>query len=212
MTILRTDNTVNPVATQTTASGVDSKPARRSLSPKARELLQDQTDGLPVFEQRKELDAAELAEVRLLQAATSLQSAVETETDSAWLKAPPAGCSADPCSCFISYSTKDEEFVQRLRQGLAAGGIGCGFDKDNFKTGGKFRVIIDEWIQASDKLLLVLSEHSVKSDWVEKEVETALEMEREQKRTAIFPIRLDDAVKAIKTGCPGGSTCPVPFP
>jgi hypothetical protein len=45
-----------------------------------------------------------------------------------------------------------------------------------------------------DKLLLVLSKNSVESQWVEKEVETALETERRQKRPVLFPIRLDEAV------------------
>ena len=45
-----------------------------------------------------------------------------------------------------------------------------------------------------DKLLLVLTENSMKSPWVEKEVETAFEKERKQGRTVLFPIRLDDAV------------------
>jgi hypothetical protein len=40
----------------------------------------------------------------------------------------------------------------------------------------------------------ILSEHSVNSIWVEKEVETAFEKERQQNRTVLFPIRLDDAV------------------
>jgi hypothetical protein len=53
-----------------------------------------------------------------------------------------------------------------------------------------------------DKLLLILSEHSVASDWVEHEVEMALAREQEQKRTMLFPIRLDDAVMEIKTGWP----------
>ena len=34
----------------------------------------------------------------------------------------------------------------------------------------------------------------LKSPWVEKEVETAFEKERQQSRTVLFPIRLDDAV------------------
>ena len=50
------------------------------------------------------------------------------------------------------------------------------------------------------KLLLILSEHSVGSNWVEHEVETALAREQEQKRTMLFPIRLDDAVMDIRTG------------
>jgi hypothetical protein len=40
----------------------------------------------------------------------------------------------------------------------------------------------------------VLSQDSVKSPWVEAEVEAAFEKERKQKRTVLFPIRLDDAV------------------
>lgn len=48
----------------------------------------------------------------------------------------------------------------------------------------------------------MLSEHSVTSQWVEQEVETALNQEREQGRTVLFPIRLDDSVMEIKTGWP----------
>jgi|SRR5215468_878669 len=36
--------------------------------------------------------------------------------------------------------------------------------------------------------------HSVKSRWVEDEVESALERERRDDRLVLFPIRLDDAV------------------
>ena len=53
-----------------------------------------------------------------------------------------------------------------------------------------------------DKLLIVLSENSVGSPWVRKEVETAFgkemkfetEQKQKQRRTMLFPIRLDDAV------------------
>ena len=53
---------------------------------------------------------------------------------------------------------------------------------------------IDESIHIHDKLLLVQSEKSIRSPWVEKEVETAFERERKENRTVLFPIRLDDAV------------------
>lgn len=45
-----------------------------------------------------------------------------------------------------------------------------------------------------DKLLLVLSEDSIRSPWVENEVEAASERERQQNKPVLFPIRLDDAV------------------
>lgn len=105
-------------------------------------------------------------------------------------------------SCFISYSSKDDDLAQRLYADLQAKGVRCWYAPEDLKIGDKFRVTIDESIRIYDKLLLVLSEHSVGSDWVEKEVETAMEREREQKRTMLFPIRLDDAVMKIKTGWP----------
>jgi hypothetical protein len=70
------------------------------------------------------------------------------------------------------------------------------------KIGERFRRRIDEVIRVHDKLLLILSENSVASSWVEKEVETALEGEDEQKRTVLFPVRLDDSVMEVKTGWP----------
>ncbi|MGA8348586.1 MAG: TIR domain-containing protein [Isosphaeraceae bacterium] len=68
--------------------------------------------------------------------------------------------------------------------------------------GEKIRVGIDESIRLHDKLLLLLSKNSVDSDWVEKEVETAMEKERQQKRVVLFPVRLDDAVMKVETGWP----------
>src|SRR5262245_45850751 len=53
---------------------------------------------------------------------------------------------------------------------------------------------MDEAIRLRDKLLLVLSTHSMASEWVEKEVETAFEEEHRRKNTILFPIRLDDSV------------------
>jgi hypothetical protein len=43
-------------------------------------------------------------------------------------------------------------------------------------------------------VLLILSEDSIKSDWVEDEVLQAIEEERRRERTLLFPVRLDDAV------------------
>jgi hypothetical protein len=42
--------------------------------------------------------------------------------------------------------------------------------------------------------MIVLSEASVHSRWVEREVNAAMEREEREKRTVLFPIRVDDAV------------------
>jgi hypothetical protein len=62
------------------------------------------------------------------------------------------------------------------------------------KIGDKIRRSIDESIRLYDKLLLVLSEYSIFSQWVEHEVEMALAKERNTKQTVLFPIRVDNAI------------------
>ena len=103
-------------------------------------------------------------------------------------------------SCFISYSSKDDEFARRLHADLQDNGVRCWFAPDDLRIGDKFRARIDEAIRLHDKLLLILSEDSVNSPWVDNEVESALEKERKAKergeeRTVLFPIRLDSAVE-----------------
>ncbi len=105
-------------------------------------------------------------------------------------------------SCFISYSHVDHEFARRLHADLQARGVRCWFAPQDMKIGDRIRQRIDEVIRIHDRLLLVLSQNSVASSWVEKEVSTAMESEDEQKRTILFPVRLDDSVMNIKTGWP----------
>jgi len=105
-------------------------------------------------------------------------------------------------SAFISYSSKDDDFAKRLHADLQAKGVRCWFDREDLKIGEKFRPKIDEAIRFHDKLLLILSENSVRSDWVEAEVEAAFERERKENKTVLFPIRLDSAVMDIPNGWP----------
>jgi len=65
------------------------------------------------------------------------------------------------------------------------------------RIGSRIAAQIDEAIRVHDKLLLILSKASVNSDWVEHEVEMALEREKREHRSVLFPLMLDDA--AIKS-------------
>ena len=84
-------------------------------------------------------------------------------------------------SCFISHSTKNQEFVDRLYADFKNNNVRCWLATEDLKIGDRFRTRIEESIRTYDKLLLVFSETSVNSPWVESEVESALE--RERKRT-----------------------------
>jgi hypothetical protein len=97
-------------------------------------------------------------------------------------------------SCFISYSSQDVTLAHRLHADLQTQGVRCWFAPEDMKIGDKIRQRIDEAIHLQDKLLLLLSEHSIASTWVENEVEAALEKEDRQQREVLFPIRLDKTV------------------
>jgi hypothetical protein len=97
-------------------------------------------------------------------------------------------------SCFISYSSKDQEFAERLYADLQNKGVRCWFAPEDLKIGDRFRDRIDESIRLHDKLLLILSENSVSSPWVSDEVEAAIEREHREGHTVLFPIKIDEAV------------------
>jgi hypothetical protein len=97
-------------------------------------------------------------------------------------------------SCFISYSVKDQDIAARLHADLQNKGVRCWFAPHDLPIGAKILDGIDEAIRLRDKVLLILSEHSIKSDWVEDEVTTAFEEERKRGQVMLFPIRLDDTV------------------
>lgn len=103
-------------------------------------------------------------------------------------------------SCFISYSSSDERFARALYSDLTARGVRCWFAPEDMKIGARIRVAIDDAIRAHEKLLLILSDASVKSQWVEQEVERALERERIEERVILFPVRVDDTVFAVDRG------------
>jgi len=103
-------------------------------------------------------------------------------------------------SCFISYSVQDEDFARKIHTDLQTAGVRSWFAPANLRVGDRFQSSIHEAIRANDKLLLVLSEHAMVSEWVKAEVEMALAKEQEHRRTVLFPIRLDDAVMESHTG------------
>jgi hypothetical protein len=106
-------------------------------------------------------------------------------------------------SCFISYSSQDEAFAQRLHNHLQGQGVRCWFAPEDMKIGDKIRFRVDESIRIYDKLLLILSKSSIASQWVEHEVEHALDLERERGGTVLFPVRLDETVMGAKVGWAG---------
>jgi hypothetical protein len=97
-------------------------------------------------------------------------------------------------SCVISFSNRDQEFAEKLHADLSKTGIRCWFAPQALRIGEQLGKTIHSAIRTYDKMLVVFSESSVKSAWVEKEIAVALQKEREEHSQVLFPVRLDDEV------------------
>jgi len=103
-----------------------------------------------------------------------------------------AGTAIEFYSCFISHSTKDQEFAERLYGDLQANNVRCWFAPHDMAGGKKIHEQIDEAIRLHDKLLLILSPGSISSPWVETEIAKARKREVRDERRVLFPVRLVD--------------------
>jgi len=93
-------------------------------------------------------------------------------------------------SCFISYSTEDQDFADRLYADLQNKGVRCWFAPHDIQGGKKIHEQIDAAIRVHDKLLLILSSASMGSEWVKTEIAKARKREVTDSRRVLFPIRL----------------------
>ena len=98
---------------------------------------------------------------------------------------------------FISYSHSDNEFVDRMEVQLNKKGIRFWRDVHDMKA-GRMETQIDRAIRQNPTMLLILSEHSLASDWVEYEVHTARGLEKEMSRDVLCPVALDDSWKSSR--------------
>jgi uncharacterized protein YjbI with pentapeptide repeats len=93
-------------------------------------------------------------------------------------------------SVFISYSTSDQQFADRLHADLQNHGVRCWFAPHDITGGKKIYEQIDEAIRVYDRLLLILSDSSMTSQWVKTEIANALDKEQRNGRRVLFPLSL----------------------
>lgn len=101
-------------------------------------------------------------------------------------------------SCFISYSTKDQEFADRLYADLQNKGVRCWFAPEDLKPGNKLKEQIDQAIRIHERLLVILSASSMNSNWVKTEIIEARKREIKEKRRVLFPVSIAP-FKKLKT-------------
>jgi hypothetical protein len=101
-------------------------------------------------------------------------------------------------SCFISYSHANKSFARRLHDALQGRRIRCWLDEHELLPGQKIYTEVDRGIRLWDKVLLCCSEDSLKSWWVENEIQIAFDKEQQLRKQrdgaevlALIPLNLD---------------------
>jgi hypothetical protein len=93
-------------------------------------------------------------------------------------------------ACFISYSSKDQEFAERLHADLQNQGVRCWFAPHDIQGGRQLHEQIDQAIRVHERLLLILSPYSMQSEWVKAEIAKARQREVLEQRQVLFPVRV----------------------
>ena len=81
---------------------------------------------------------------------------------------------------FISHTTKDDAFVAELRQALELRGLTVWVDSRNLRGGDQLAPEIQQAISEARAVLVVVSQHSLNSEWVHDEVDYARRVQRKR--------------------------------
>lgn len=89
---------------------------------------------------------------------------------------------------FLSHTSIDKPFVEKLAKDLERLGICVWFDKYEIKVGESILWKVDEGIQESEYLGIVISKEAWESEWVKTEISAAWEKQTKQKGNFVLPI------------------------
>ena len=93
-------------------------------------------------------------------------------------------------SCFISYSTRDSAFAKTLHDHLEAKGVQCWLAEHDIQPGRRIVDQLEEAIDSRERVLLILSENSIQSPWVNFEIRRARDREKMTRSDVLFPTSL----------------------
>lgn len=93
---------------------------------------------------------------------------------------------------FLSHSSKDKPFIRQLAADLTSEGILVWLDEQQINVGDSINKAINQGLAESDYFVIAMSDNSVNSEWVERELNSALIDEIEEKKVKVLPIKLSD--------------------
>jgi hypothetical protein len=98
----------------------------------------------------------------------------------------------DRSYAFISYSRKDAAFAKSLSSSLTEVGISNWFDENEMLPGDSLVERLQIAIEKANHFIIILSQESVQSKWVQIELAAAIHLEIETRVKRIIPVVIDE--------------------
>lgn len=93
---------------------------------------------------------------------------------------------------FISYTSSDGAFADKLASDLSSFGADVFYAKWEIKVGDSIVDKINVALSTNDHLVVVLSANSVKSEWVQRELNSSMMRQLKDKKIKIKPVLIQD--------------------
>lgn len=93
---------------------------------------------------------------------------------------------------FISYSSKDKQLARKIAIDLRRVGIDVWLDEWEIVVGQPIVQRVQEGLEGSQFVAVLLTKHSIKSGWVEKEWQSKIGEEAKHKRAVVLPLKADN--------------------
>lgn len=94
---------------------------------------------------------------------------------------------------FISYSVKDREVVDRIVAALKEDGHDIWMDALRLKPGDNISAKIEEGLNQAEALIVVISENSFRSPWVQQEFSAIALQQISKRERKIIPVKIDQS-------------------
>jgi hypothetical protein len=97
------------------------------------------------------------------------------------------------CDVFLSHHSGDKPWVIALKSALVARGVTVWLDRDEIRPGDHFVDALEQGIESSRNVALVVSPESMRSAWVKEEYARALALATSRQNFRIIPCLLRNA-------------------
>ena len=98
----------------------------------------------------------------------------------------------DKTRVFISHSHLDNDFAVKLAEDIEETGMNCWIDLWELQVGDSLRKKVEQGINTSDWLIIILSRNSINSNWVQHELDMGITKELDSKDVFVLPVLMDN--------------------